>query len=127
MESTFNERGVTITRNSLAAGSQMVSLRDIEDIRIATGHKRKKLPLAISIIGVAVAVAGAVYQSGAAVALGAMLVVVGFLAWSAQEVTHQLIVKTPNGDREAVTSPDLEFLARVEKALRDALPSPRST
>jgi hypothetical protein len=122
MENTFNERGVMITRNTLSAGGQVFSLREIEDVRVVETRKNKVFPLAISIIGVVLAAAGAaIYRSGAALALGVMLVVVGALAWLAQDVIHRLVVKTANGEREAVSSPDLEFLARVEQAIRGAL------
>ncbi len=126
MENTFNERGVMITRNTLSAGGQVFSLRDIEDVRVVATRKNKVLPLTISMVGIVVAAAGtAFYGSGAALSLGVMLVVVGALAWSAQDVIHRLVVKTAEGEREAVSSPDLEFLARVEQALRAALASVR--
>jgi Family of unknown function (DUF6232) len=126
MENTFNERGVTITRNGIGAGGQVFALRDIEDVRVVIVRKNKTFPLALSIIGAGVAAAGGIYRAGAGLALGVMLVVVGVLAWYTQDVTHRLVVKTPSGEREAVSSPDLEFLARVEQALRAALAKPES-
>jgi hypothetical protein len=121
MENTFNERGVMITRNGLSAGGQVFSLRDIQDVRVVKMRKNKALPIAVSTVGVVVAAAGAVSRSGAALTIGVMLVVVGALAWLVQDVTHRLVVKTANGEREAVSSPDLDFLARVEQAVRTAL------
>ncbi|MEC4511684.1 DUF6232 family protein, partial [Klebsiella pneumoniae] len=47
--------------------------------------------------------------------------VVGGLAWTTQDVTHRLIVATAAGDREAVSSTDADFVARVERAVKDAL------
>jgi Family of unknown function (DUF6232) len=123
MENPFNERGVMITRNGLSASGQVFSLRDIQDVRVVTMRKNKALPVAVSTAGVIVAAAGAVFRSGAALAIGVMLVVVGALAWLVQDVTHRLIVKTANGEREAVSSPDPDFLARVEQAVRAALAS----
>jgi len=121
MENTFNERGVMITRNGLSAGGQVFALRDIQDVRVVIIRKNKAFPAAISILGAAVGAVGALYRSGAALGLGVMLVVVGGLAWRWQDVRHQLVVKTPQGEREAVSSPDLDFLARVEQAVRAAL------
>src|ERR1700737_1660529 len=123
MENPFNERGVTITRSSLSASGQVFSLRDIQDVRVVTMRKNKALPVAVSTIGVIVAAAGAVFRSGAALSIGVMLVVVGALAWLVQDVTHRLVVKTANGEREAVSSPDPVFLTRVEQAVRAALAS----
>jgi Family of unknown function (DUF6232) len=121
MENTFNERGVMITRNALSAGGQVFALRDIQDVRVVITRKNKTFPAAISIVGAAVAAVGALYRSGAALGIGVMLVVVGALAWRWQDVMHQLVVKTPQGEREAVSSPDPDFLARVEQAVRAAL------
>jgi hypothetical protein len=59
--------------------------------------------------------------------MGVMLVVVGILAWTTQDITHRLMVSTQGGDREALTSPDLEFVKRVEQALQRALTSTHST
>jgi hypothetical protein len=121
MENTFNDRGVMITRNSLSAGGQSFPLRDIQEIRLVTTEKNKALPISIAMIGAAAAVAGVVGRSGAALALGIMLIVVGGLAWRTQDVMFRLFVKTPNGEREAVSSTDAEFLTRVEQALRAML------
>jgi hypothetical protein len=124
MENTFNERGVMITRNGLSAGGQVFALRDIQDVRVVIIRKNKAFPAAISLVGAivaAVGVVGALDRSGAALGLGVMLVVVGALAWLWQDVRHQLVVKTPQGEREAVSSSDLDFLARVEQAVRAAL------
>lgn len=123
MEKTFNERGVTLTRSGLSAGGQVFALRDIRGVRIATVHRNKVLPLALALAGLAVASAGGIYRSGAALVLGAMLVVVGALAWLTQDVTHQLMVQTDSGEREALVSPDHEFVERVEHAVHAALDS----
>lgn len=121
MENTFNERGVLVTRNSLSAGSQMFALRDIRSLRIVTVNKNKVLPIGLALGGLALASAGGIYQSGAALVLGAMLIVVGALAWLTQDVTHRLMVQTENGEREALTSPDLAFVERVAQAVRATL------
>jgi Family of unknown function (DUF6232) len=127
MENTFNERGVMITRNGISAGGQVFSLRDIQDVRVVIMRKNKTFPLVISIAGAAVAAAGAIYRSGAALGLGVMVAVVGALAWHWQDVRHRLLITTPNGDREAVSSPDLDFLARVEQGVRAALANSTNT
>lgn len=121
MDNTFNERGVVITRNGLSAGGQIFSLREILDARTETIQKNKIVPLSLSLMGAVAAVTGGVLGSGAGLALGVMLVVVGMLAWSTQEVTHRLVVMTHSGDREALSSPDLAFVKRVEQALQGAL------
>jgi Family of unknown function (DUF6232) len=123
MENPFNERGVMITRNGLSASGQVFSLRDIQEVRVVTMRKNKAVPVAVSAVGVIVAATGTVFQSGAALMIGVMLIVVGALAWLVQDVAHRLLVKTTNGEREAVSSPDPDFLARVEQAVRTALAS----
>lgn len=121
MENTFNERGVTITRAGLNAGGQIFPLREIRDLRVVTVHRNKVLPLTVSLVGFGVAIAGGIYGSGAALALGVMLVVVGALAWFTQDVTHRLMVATAGGEREALMTPERAFAERVEQAVRDAL------
>mgnify|MGYP001556669922 CR=1 FL=1 len=120
MDNTFNERGVMITRNGLSAGGQIFSLREILDARTETIQKNKIVPLSLSLIGAIAAVTGGILGSGAGLTLGVMLVVVGMLAWWTQDITHRLMVVTPSGDREALSSPDLAFVKRVEQALRGA-------
>jgi cell division inhibitor SulA len=127
MDNTFNERGVMITRNGLSAGGQIFSLREIQSARVETIQKNKVLPLTLSLSGAAVAVAGGMSTSGAALTLGAMSIVVGFLAWTTQDIRHRLTVSTQSGDREALTSPDPDFVKRVEQALQTALASIQST
>ena len=127
MDNTFNERGVMITRNGLSAGGQIFSLREIQSTRIETIQKNKVLPLTLSLSGAVVGIAGGIAASGAALTLGVMLIVVGFLAWTTQDIKHRLTVSTQGGDREALTSPDPDFVKRVEQALQTALESIRST
>jgi len=127
MDNNFNERGVMITRNGLSAGGQIFSLREIQGTRVETIQKNKVLPLTLSLAGAVAAVAGAIWSSGAALALGVMTIVVGLLAWTTQDIRHRLMVSTQDGDREALTSPDLDFVKRVEQALQGALASIRAT
>jgi hypothetical protein len=125
MDNTFNERGVMITRNGLSAGGQIFSLREITGARTETIQKNKILPLSLSSLGAIAAIVGGFTGSGAALTLGVMLIVVGWLAWTTQDITHRLMVTTQNGDKEAFSSPDLDFVARVEQALQRALTSLR--
>lgn len=127
MDNTFNERGVMITRNGLSAGGQIFSLREIQGARIETIQKNRILPLTLSLSGLAVAIAGGIWTSGAALTIGVMLIVVGMLAWYTQDITHRLLVTTQTGDREAFSSPDPAFVSRVEQALQRALAALQST
>jgi hypothetical protein len=127
MDNNFNERGVMITRNGLSAGGQIFSLREIQGTRVETIQKNKVLPLTLSLAGAGAAIAGAIWSSGAALTLGVMTIVVGLLAWTTQDVKHRLMVSTQGGDREALTSPDPDFVKRVEQALQGALDSIHST
>ncbi len=120
MELPFNEAGVSVTRTALSAAGQVFPLRDIDDMRIVPGQRKRTVPIALSLIGVAGAAVGGAYGSGAGLACGVMLVVVGWLAWIWQEAPHQLIVVTGGESREAVWSADLVFLERVERAVRSA-------
>ncbi len=125
MDNTFNERGVAITRNGLSAGGQLFALREIRATRIVTVHKNRIVPVAISLTGLALAVFGTLRSTPVATVPGIMLVVVGWLAWKTQDITHRLMIGTESGEREALTSPDLEFVQRVEATLQRAVsPAP---
>jgi len=120
MELPFNEAGVSVTRTALSAAGQVFPLRDIDDLRIVVGQRKRTVPIVLALIGVALAALGGAYHSGAGLACGAMMVVVGWLAWIWQEAKHQLFVVTGGESREAVWSADLAFLERVEQAVRAA-------
>jgi hypothetical protein len=49
-----------------------------------------------------------------------MVIVVGALTWFTQDITHRLIVETANGDREALSSIEREFVERVEQTVLQA-------
>lgn len=120
MESAFNERGVTVTRNGLSAAGQVFALRDIRQVEVVTIQKNKWLPASISLIGAIAAAVGGIVGSSATLVVGVMLIVVGYLAWTTQDVTYRLIVDMPDGKREALSSVDAEFVARVAQVVRDA-------
>jgi hypothetical protein len=46
--------------------------------------------------------------------------VVGYLAWTTQDITYRLMVEMPDGKREALSSVDAEFVERVAQVVRDA-------
>ena len=121
METPFNERGVSITRNALSAAGQVFPLREILNVRVVTVPKNKILPLAISAIGMVGAILGGVFRSSAGLVCGIMLAVVGWLTWSSQDVTHRLMVETSSGEREALSSIDLEFVERVAQTVRQTM------
>ncbi|RQS68394.1 hypothetical protein DID96_19415 [Burkholderia sp. Bp8963] len=120
MENAFNERGVTVTRNGLSAAGQIFSLRDIRDVDVVTVPKNILLPSLISLIGAVATAVGGMVGSSATLVVGVMLVVVGYLAWTTQDVTYRLIVEMPDGRREALSSIDAEFVERVAQVVRDA-------
>jgi len=120
MENAFNERGVMITRNGLSAAGQVFALRDIRQVDVVKIPKNRLVPSLISLIGAAAAVAGGIAGSSAALVVGVMLAVVGYLAWATQDVTYRLMVEMPDGKREALSSVDVEFVERVAQVVRDA-------
>ncbi|KVX61905.1 DUF6232 family protein [Burkholderia stagnalis] len=120
MENAFNERGVMVTRNGLSAAGQVFPLRDIRHVDVVTIPKNKLVPSLISVIGAVSAAAGGLYGSSAALVVGVMLAVVGYLAWLTQDVTYRLIVDMPDGKREALSSADVEFVERVAQVVRSA-------
>ncbi|KWF33470.1 DUF6232 family protein [Burkholderia pseudomultivorans] len=120
MENAFNERGVMLTRNGLSVAGQVFPLRDIRRIDVVKIPKNRVVPSLISLIGAATAVAGGIGASSAALVAGVMLVVVGYLAWTTQDVTYRLMVEMPDGKREALSSVDVEFVERVAQVVRDA-------
>jgi len=130
MELPFNERGVSVTRNSLSAAGQVFALREIKNVRVETVQKNKVVPLVISLAGLAGAIAGGAFGSAAGLVCGVMLIVVGVLSWFTQDITHRLIVETANGDREALSSIEREFVVRVEHTVlqaRTAMQAPAAT
>ncbi|HZZ12546.1 MAG TPA: DUF6232 family protein [Paraburkholderia sp.] len=120
METPFNDRGVSVTRNALSSAGQVFPLRDIVDVQVVTVPKNKVLPLVISFAGLIGAIAGAVVRSPVGLVCGVMLAVVGWLTWVTQDVTHRLMVQTANGEREALMSTDREFVERVAAAVHEA-------
>ncbi|SMG58124.1 DUF6232 family protein [Paraburkholderia susongensis] len=120
METPFNDRGVSVTRNALSSAGQVFPLRDIVGVQVVTVHKNKVVPLVISFAGVIGAIAGAILHSPAGLVCGIMLVVVGWLTWATQDVTHRLMVQTADGEREALMSTDREFVERVGAAVQQA-------
>ncbi|WP_175697749.1 DUF6232 family protein [Burkholderia ambifaria] len=120
MENAFNERGVTITRNGLSAAGQVFPLRDIRNVDVVKIPKNRVVPWLISLIGVAAAIAGGIGGSSGALVVGVMLAVVGYLAWTTQDITYRLMVEMPDGKREALSSVDAEFVERVAQIVRDA-------
>ncbi|AOK32399.1 MULTISPECIES: DUF6232 family protein [Burkholderia] len=120
MENAFNERGVTITRNGLSAGGQLFALREIRDVEVLTIPKNKLVPWSISLIGLAAAIYGGLSGTNVLLVAGVMLIVVGYLAWTTQDVTHQLIVVMPDGKHEALTSVERDFVERAARAVRAA-------
>jgi hypothetical protein len=121
METPFNDRGVSVTRNALSAAGQVFPLRDILNVRVITVQKNKFLPVAISLIGLVGAIVGGVFRSPVGIVCGIMLIVVGWLTWITQDVTHRLMVETASGEREALSSVDLDFVERVAQTVRDTL------
>lgn len=120
METPFNDRGVSVTRNALSSAGQVFPLRDIVEVRVVTVPKNKVLPLTISLLGLAGAIVGAILRSPVGMVCGTMLVVVGWLTWLTQDVTHRLMVRTADGDREALSSTDRDFVERVGAAVSEA-------
>jgi hypothetical protein len=113
METPFNERGVTLSRAGLSASGQMIPLRDLRAARVLRIERKKPVPVILALIGLAALVAGVVTGAGAALVLGAMLIVVGYLSWITQDVIFQLMVDTPDGEREVLITKDQEFADKV--------------
>ena len=110
-----------VTRNGLSAAGQVFALRDIRQVDVVKIPKNRLVPSLISLIGAAVAIAGGIGASSAALVVGVMLVVVGYLAWATQDITYRLMVEMPDGKREALSSADAAFVERVAQVVRDAL------
>ncbi len=120
METPFNDRGVSVTRNALSSAGQVFPLRDIVGVQVVTVPKNKVLPLTISLLGLVGAIVGGILNSPVGMVCGTMLVAVGWLTWATQDVTHRLMVKTATGEREALMSVDREFVERVGVAVDNA-------
>src|ERR1700759_5348320 len=101
METPFNDRGVSVTRNALSSAGQVFPLREIQSVRVVTVQKNKALCVGISVVGLIAAIFGGGFWSPAGIVCGVMLVVVGWLTWITQDIMHRLIVQTSSGEREA--------------------------
>ncbi len=121
MDTPFNERGVTLSRAGLSASGQMIPLRDLRAARVVMIPRQKPLPVIIALIGLIVLGAGIFTGSGAALVLGVMIVVVGYLTWITQDVIYQLMVATPDGEREVLITKDQEFADKVAALVGEAV------
>jgi hypothetical protein len=124
METPFNDRGVSVTRNALSSAGQVFPLRDIVDVQVVTVQKNKVLPRAISLVGLIGLILGGIFRSPVGMVCGTMLAAVGWLTWATQDITHRLMVQTANGVREALMSTDREFVERVAAAVHEAKAAP---
>ncbi|WP_028228330.1 DUF6232 family protein [Paraburkholderia ferrariae] len=121
MELPFNEAGVSVTRTALSVAGQVFALRDIEDVEVVSGRRNRLLPVTLCVLGVALGIWGGVSGLAAALVCGAMLFVVGLIAWFTQDAPHRLIVVMGGERREALTSADRGFAERVEAVIRFAM------
>ncbi|MDR5739822.1 MULTISPECIES: DUF6232 family protein [unclassified Caballeronia] len=121
MDTPFNERGVTLSRAGLSASGQMIPLRELRAARVVKIERKKPLPIALAIIGLVVLGAGIATGAGAALVLGVMIVVVGYLTWITQDVIYQLMVSTSDGEREVLITKDEDFADRVAALVGDAV------
>lgn len=124
MENTLDERGVAVTRKGLSVPGQFFSLQEIRSVAVHTHGRKKGLPSVIAAVGAGTVLAGAMLGSGAVLVLGGMLAVIGWLTWVTQGVTYSLWLEMPGGPREALESPDREFIERIASTLghaKDAL------
>ncbi|MDR5800793.1 DUF6232 family protein [Caballeronia sp. LZ001] len=121
MDTPFNERGVTLSRVGLSASGQLIPLRDLRAARVVKISRKKPLPIILALIGLAGIGAGIATGSGPALVLGIMVAVVGYLSWITQDVIYQLMVATPEGEREVIITKDEEFADRVAALVGDAV------
>jgi hypothetical protein len=121
MNTPFNERGVTLSRAGLSASGQMIPLRELRAARVVKIERKKTLPVALALIGAAALGAGIVTGSGAALVLGVMMVVVGYLTWITQDVIYQLMADTPDGEREVLITKDQDFADKVAALVTEAI------
>lgn len=121
MDTPFNERGVTLSRAGLSASGQMIPLRDLRTARVVRIDRKKPLPVILALIGIVVLGVGIATGSGAALVIGVMVAVVGYLSWITQDVIYQLLVTTPVDEREVLITRDQEFADRVAALVADAV------
>jgi hypothetical protein len=120
-EAPFNERGIMLSRAGLSAAGQLFPLRDLRDATVIKVPRQKPLPIALGLIGLAIAIAGGVLTSGPTLVIGIMIAVVGYLSWITQDVIYRLYVSTPEGEREVMTTKEEAFAERVAAVVRKAI------
>jgi hypothetical protein len=121
MDTPFNERGVTLSRAGLSASGQMIPMRELRSARVVMIPRQKPLPVILAVIGLVMLGAGIFTGSGAALVLGVMITAVGYLTWITQDVIYQLLVATPDGEREVLITQDREFADKVAALVGDAV------
>jgi hypothetical protein len=121
MDTPFNERGVTLSRAGLSASGQMIPLRELRSARVVKIERKKLLPIIFALIGLVVLGAGIFTGAGASLVLGVMIIVVGYLTWITQDVIFQLMVDTPDGEREVLITKDQEFADKVAALVSEAV------
>ncbi|MDR5735192.1 DUF6232 family protein [Caballeronia sp. LZ025] len=121
MDTPFNERGVTLSRAGLSASGQMIPLRELRAARVVKIERKKPLPVGLAVIGVVMLGVGIATGAGAALVLGVMIAVVGYLSWITQDVIYQLMVSTSDGEREVLITKDQEFADRVAALVGEAV------
>ena len=121
MDTPFNEHGVTLSRAGLSASGQMIPLRELRAARVVKIERKKPLPVGLAVIGVVMLGVGIATGAGAALVLGVMIAVVGYLSWITQDVIYQLMVSTSDGEREVLVTKDQEFADRVAALVGEAV------
>jgi hypothetical protein len=121
MDTPFNERGVTLSRAGLSASGQMIPLRELRSAHVVKIERKKLLPVIFALIGLVVLGAGIFTGAGASLVLGVMIIVVGYLTWITQDVIYQLMVDTPDGEREVLITKDQEFADKVAALVSEAV------
>jgi hypothetical protein len=117
----YDKNGVRVSTARLATPGGQYPLEEIREARIVEGRRALRVPLSLSLAGLAGMIAGVVQVSGAALVVGTMLLVVGWLTWVTQAVLHRIVLDTPSAEVEAVAWRDRAEVGALHEAICGAL------
>lgn len=121
-EQTFlNDGNVKVTRDRVTIGGTVYPVNGLTAIRTATEQPKRGASIVLGILGALVLLPGLSNGSGTALLIGAVLIGLAVLLWMRAKTTYHLLFGTAGGEKQALSSDNSEFIARVSNAINDAL------
>ena len=113
----MREGSVQVTRSRIIIGSNTYPVNGITNINTQVIPAKRTGSILLGIIGFLALING----SGGAALLGLLLLGLAILSWVRAKPTYALVFGTAGADKQALTSTDGDFVARVSNAIAQAL------